>query len=131
MAFNALFDSTVIVLLVQLYVTPILLVQLFIHILKKGLYLLRCKFIFIFMDITKNKFEKFESEENHDSPTPTTYKRKIYGRQKTLSETSIYNPIDPQERNKSRQYSFADKTLDCITQCFWQCSSCYQCNEKS
>jgi len=83
MAFNALFDSTVIVLLVQLYVTPILLVQLFILILKKGSYLLRCKFIFIFMDITKNKFEKFESEENHDSPTPTTYKRKIYGRQKT------------------------------------------------
>ncbi|XP_015371941.1 PREDICTED: uncharacterized protein LOC107167426 [Diuraphis noxia] len=108
-----------------------LLIQFFIHILKKGLYLLRCKLIFIFMDITNNKFEKFESEDNHDSVTPTTYKRKIFGRQKTLSETSIYNPIDPQERKKSRQNSFADKTLDCITQCFWQCSSCYQCNEKS
>ncbi|KAL4121360.1 hypothetical protein QTP88_013888 [Uroleucon formosanum] len=83
------------------------------------------------MDITNNKFEKFESEENHDNATPTTYKRNIFGRQKTLSETSIYNPIDPKERNKDRQYSFADKTLDCITQCFWQCSSCYQCNEKS
>lgn len=83
MAFNALFDSTVFVPLIQLYVTPILLVQLFIHILKKGLYLLRCKFIFIFMDITNNKFEKFESEENHDNATPTTYKRNIFGRQKT------------------------------------------------
>jgi len=71
------------VLLIQSYVTPILLVQLFIHILRKGLYLLSCKFIFIYMDITNNKFEKFESEENHDRPTPTTYKRKIYGRQKT------------------------------------------------
>lgn len=35
------------------------------------------------MDITNNKFEKFESEENHDNDTPTTFKRKIFGRQKT------------------------------------------------
>lgn len=36
------------------------------------------------MDITNNKFEQFESEENHDSATPTTtYKRNIFGRQKT------------------------------------------------
>lgn len=28
------------------------------------------------------------------------------------------------------EFSLADKTLDCITNCFWQCSSCYQCNEK-
>jgi len=35
------------------------------------------------MDITNNKFENFESEDNHDSATSTTFKRKIFGRQKT------------------------------------------------
>lgn len=76
------------------------------------------------MDITNDKFEKFDSEEPRDNVvTPTTYKRKIFGRQKTcrftrfdflnhylytkimyyglVSETSIYNPIDPQNRDKS------------------------------
>lgn len=74
------------------------------------------------MDITNDKFEKFDSEEHCDNDvTPTTaYKRKLFGRQKTcmyffllilylkvilyyglVSETSIYNPIDPQNRNKS------------------------------
>ncbi|VVC41483.1 Hypothetical protein CINCED_3A022805 [Cinara cedri] len=84
------------------------------------------------MDINDDKFEKSNSEERPDNDVgpATMYKRNIFGRQKTLSEASIYNPIDPQCQNKGRKFSLADKTLDCITNCFWQCSSCYQCNEK-
>jgi len=78
MAFNALFDFTMFILMLSFG-------ELFTHILvvlKKGSFLLNC--LHVFMDIINDKPEKSNPErQTGDVASTTTYKRNMFGRQKT------------------------------------------------